>query len=179
MGKTTYAPIVAAELRTQLEQWHTHLHPSVKFSGTEPLLDPQKAFLQAQYYAAHCQINWTYVLRILTAPPSDWESEESISMLNSAELAIQYAILHLRSLEALLQDRHLMLFTNQISCFAFTTMLLCTVDHPKLMQCQHPPTSMAAAQRARDLLTVWADEDTNVSAMVSRLDDLLAQKKRS
>jgi hypothetical protein len=55
-GKTTYAPRVSEELVTQLEQWHAHLHPSVKFSlGTEPLLDSQKAFLRAQYYATLIQ----------------------------------------------------------------------------------------------------------------------------
>ncbi|KIW64067.1 hypothetical protein PV04_09026 [Phialophora macrospora] len=179
LGQTTYAPIVAAELTSQLERWHAHLHPSVKFSGIEPQLDLQKAFLQAQFYAAHCQVNWTYVLRILTVPPTDWESDETIAMMNAAEQAIQYAMLHLRSLEGLLQDRHLMLFANQVSCFAFSLMLLCTVDHPHLRRCQHPPRSIAAAERARNLLNMWAENDGNVADMVRRLDDLLVQKKTS
>ena len=52
-GRVVYAPMVADELTTQLEQWHKHLHHSVKFDlGAEPLLDQQKAFLRGQFYAA-------------------------------------------------------------------------------------------------------------------------------
>jgi hypothetical protein len=115
-GRTIYAPRVSEELTAQLEQWYAHLHPSVKFPlGTEPLLDVQKAFLRAQFYAALVQVHWPYVVQFLTNPPKDLNDPEAVSMLKSAEETIRYAVLHLNTVEGLLQDRFLLVFTSLFS----------------------------------------------------------------
>ncbi|KAK7425132.1 hypothetical protein QQX98_000046 [Neonectria punicea] len=75
VGRTTrvaYAPRVARELISQLDQWYEHLHPTVKFPlGPELVLDTQKAFLRAQYYAARFQVNWSYVVQLLSMADLD------------------------------------------------------------------------------------------------------------
>ncbi|KAH6879530.1 hypothetical protein B0T10DRAFT_464568 [Thelonectria olida] len=114
--QTTCGPVVAEELKTQLEQWHSHLHPSVSFPLTvEPLLDTQKSSLRAQFYAAMFQIHWSSTAQLLTEPWEDLDSHESLAMATTAKEAIRYGLLHLDSSENLLQGRHLMLFAIQTS----------------------------------------------------------------
>lgn len=113
-GRTIYAPRVSQELLSQLQQWYLHLHPSVKFSlGTEPLLDIQKAFLRSQYYAALFQIYWPYVVQFLTCPPEAPDDPETTIILEAIKKAIDWAVMYLNSVESLLQDRFIMIFTAQ------------------------------------------------------------------
>lgn len=114
-ARAAYAPRVAQELISQLDQWYEHLHPTVKFPlGPEPVLDTQKAFLRAQYYAARFQVNWSYVVQLLSMTDVDVNPDEQTIMLKGAHRAIEYALLVISSAQSLCQERHLMLFTNLI-----------------------------------------------------------------
>lgn len=108
---TTYAPLVASELTSQLKQWHDTLPEKIKFSiGNEPVMNPQTSFLRAQYHSAACIINWPSVVRYLTLPTQDQELEQIL--LESARRSINSAISYVYAAEALLQERHVLLFAK-------------------------------------------------------------------
>ncbi|KAL2831287.1 hypothetical protein BJY01DRAFT_260581 [Aspergillus pseudoustus] len=74
-GGHIYAPIVAAELERQLNQWHQLLPEPISFGislehvGSGPRRHPnsaQVAFLRAQYYAFKVSIYWPAVYEALT-----------------------------------------------------------------------------------------------------------------
>ncbi|KAK9311169.1 hypothetical protein V1524DRAFT_460469 [Lipomyces starkeyi] len=176
-ARAVYAPRVARELVSQLEQWYEHLHPTVKFPlGPEPILDTQKAFLQAQYYAARFQVNWSYVVQLLSITDLDKNPNEEIVMLEGVQRAIEYAILVINSAHSLCQDRHLMLFTNLICVFALSMMVLCIIDVPEFANLHDMNTTVAAINQARSVLSYWADLDSTMFVNLSRLDSLMRMK---
>ncbi|EEU36450.1 uncharacterized protein NECHADRAFT_81209 [Fusarium vanettenii 77-13-4] len=176
-ARVAYAPRVAQELISQLDQWYEHLHPTVKFPlGPEPVLDTQKAFLRAQYYAARFQVNWSYVVQFLTTIDLGVDIDEKSIMLDGAQRAIEYASLVISSAQSLCQDRHLMLFTNLICTFAVAMMLLCIIDVPEFASLHDLTTTVAAIHQARSILSYWAEINPSISVNLGRLDALMRAK---
>jgi len=74
-GSHVYAPIVAAELERQLDEWLQLLPQQLSFCaspaiGSHPRRDPNSAqvkFLRTQYYAFKVSIYWPAVYEALTA----------------------------------------------------------------------------------------------------------------
>jgi hypothetical protein len=75
-GRYVYAPIVAAELERQLDEWLQLLPDTLSFRGAldigyhprqNPLSNsPQGEFLRTQYYAFRASIYWPAVYEVLT-----------------------------------------------------------------------------------------------------------------
>lgn len=170
---TTYAPVVATELRSQLEQWHHNLPAKIRFShGTDPILNPQMAFLKAQYYSAVCIIDWPSIVRFLTSAPTDAEHEASL--LNAAASFVTSAIDYIYAAESLLLERYVMLFAKQTGLYAIAMMLLCCYATPGLDSVQDL-RMVPAVQKAHDLLSIWVAYP-NVRANVLRIEHLMSSK---
>ena len=108
-----YEPMQIEEQQQQLRKWYESLHPQVKFPEDNlPLLEPQKAFLRVYYFAVRWVICWPAVVHLLTKEPDD--EKQHADLLRVSTEAIHYLIQHILSLEALVQQRHQMLFTNMV-----------------------------------------------------------------
>ena len=112
-----YQPLVVSELHCQLARWYDGLPPAIKFPmGTTPIVDPQKAFLRAQYYAVQLVQYWSFMVRLLTGPA---ESEElRRQLMEGAAKALEYAVLYIGAMESSIRDRHVMLFANHVGYVA-------------------------------------------------------------
>ncbi|KAK4937553.1 hypothetical protein LTR10_021845 [Elasticomyces elasticus] len=101
-GKQVYAPIVASELRHQLEEWFKYLPPALKFhrDNDVELQDTSGLvlFLRTQYYSCMTSIYWPAVYQIIET--GKWEYDlhigcqkffEAYSMfLKSVTLCVQH-----------------------------------------------------------------------------------------
>lgn len=115
VGWSTYytlsGQLVVDEIILQLQQWYSHLPSHIKFPlGVGPLLDPQKVFLRAQFYAINATLHWAYIVRILATRPRD--SIEQAKLLKGGSRCLDFATMHVFAVESLFQERHLMLFCN-------------------------------------------------------------------
>lgn len=65
-GTAHYLPVIATELRKQLDDWYNHLPAPVTFPlDTSPLFDLRRAHLRGQYFAIIIIMYWPFVLRYL------------------------------------------------------------------------------------------------------------------
>ncbi|RDW69908.1 hypothetical protein BP5796_08305 [Coleophoma crateriformis] len=102
-GLTRYAPVVALELCSQLSEWYENLPGSLKFPrGTMPLLDPQKAFLRAQYYSIICVTKWSFIVRFVAQNP-DFRGEQDI-LITQGRDCLESAVLLSKLSRSLLPD---------------------------------------------------------------------------
>ncbi|KIW01031.1 hypothetical protein, variant 2 [Verruconis gallopava] len=76
VGQIIYAPVVAAELCSQVEEWYDHLPPGIHFPlTTSPLYDLRRAFLRFQYLTLHSVIFWPSILQLLEYNASNANGE--------------------------------------------------------------------------------------------------------
>jgi hypothetical protein len=124
LSYTTYAPLIAQELLTQLDEWYKRLPSRIKFPmGTEPILDLPKAFLRCQYYSILFVIHWAAVVQLLTKEPP--HAQERNHLLSLAAKAIEYGVIYLTASESLMMERHVMLFADFVGyVFIRFTLLL-------------------------------------------------------
>ena len=113
VGQIIYAPVVAAELNSQVGEWYEHLPSGVRFPlTTTPLFDLRRAFLRLQYLTMHSVINWPSVLQLLehgqTPPASgDMKAQERLSKLQAeARSFIEHATKVCEAAEELLMEGH-------------------------------------------------------------------------
>ena len=60
----TYAPVIAIELRNQIDDWFRHLPNSLRFPLDHSLLfDKRRAYLRCQYHALIAVVFWPFVAR--------------------------------------------------------------------------------------------------------------------
>jgi hypothetical protein len=133
LAQTTYAPVVASELRQQLSQWYSGLPSAIKFPlGSDPILDPRKAFLRAQYYSALCIVHWSFIVRLLTEVPQD--PTERDQMVEEGRKCLSYAVLYAHAIESSMLHRHVMLFANMVG-YVICRLTRLSNYHPSI-----PPT---------------------------------------
>lgn len=145
---------VIQEIDLQLQQWYDYLPAKVKFPvELTHLIDPQKVFLRAQYYAIVGVLHWSAVVWLLTSPPPT-DAKEAAVLVDAAARCLEYLITHVHAVESLLQERHLMLHANitGLHCIAF--LLVCTYNAPELAGIQRPDHG-DAVRKARVLLSNW------------------------
>ncbi|KAK9233826.1 hypothetical protein V1525DRAFT_351253 [Lipomyces kononenkoae] len=74
-GRFIYAPIVAAELELQLEQWHAVLPEHLRFDKHSDSVDRNESatagFLQVQYHACKASIYWPAVYQAIESSEAD------------------------------------------------------------------------------------------------------------
>lgn len=72
-GKQVYAPIVAAELECQLDEWLHMLPEPISFRASSPYMgdswrnSARRTFLRTQYYAFKASIYWPAAYEALSA----------------------------------------------------------------------------------------------------------------
>ncbi|OCL08327.1 hypothetical protein AOQ84DRAFT_376859 [Glonium stellatum] len=111
VGQVIYAPVVAAELRKQAQEWYDHLPPPVRFPiNTTPLFDLRKSFLRIQFVALHTVILWPSVLQLIEAIATRGENQvltdQLRNMQKEARDCIEYCILNCELAEELVMQRH-------------------------------------------------------------------------
>lgn len=112
-GYTRYAPVVAFELCSQLSEWYSNLPSALRFPlGSTPILDPQKAFLRAQYYSILCITKWPFITRFVAQMP-DFRGEQDI-LISQGRECLESAILYIYTIETIMHFRHMLVFPNFI-----------------------------------------------------------------
>jgi hypothetical protein len=112
VGQIIYAPVVAAELCSQIEEWYDHLPPGVRFPlTTAPLFDLRRAFLRIQYLTLHSVIFWPSILQLLEHSASstngDAKLQERLPRLQKeAKHFVYYAIKVCEAGEELMMEGH-------------------------------------------------------------------------
>ncbi|KAK9482127.1 hypothetical protein V1527DRAFT_486003 [Lipomyces starkeyi] len=81
--------------------------------------------------------------------------------------------MYLNSVEALLQDRFIMIFTAHNCSFALSMALLCIFYAPDILPLHDMETTIGSIHRARQMMEPWAKIDGIVRANMMRLDDLM------
>lgn len=124
-----YEPILIEEQQQLLRKWYESLHPHARFpEDSLPLLEPQRAFLRMRYFALHWIVYWPAVVRLVTKAPDD--EKQHADLLRFSTEAIRYLIQHVFSAEALVKQRHQMLFHNLIGYVLFRVPLLYILHFP-------------------------------------------------
>ncbi len=82
-ASTTYAPVVAMELRNQIDDWFHHLPTSLRFPPDHSLLfDKRRAYLRCQYHALIAVVFWPFVARskepLFRGKPADDDESERV-----------------------------------------------------------------------------------------------------
>jgi hypothetical protein len=116
-GQTRYAPVLSFELCSQLSQWYANLPPALSFSldlSSAPsiTLDPQKAFLKAQYYSILCITKWPFIVRFVAQHP-DFRGEQEL-LVREGRDCLESAMRYIDTIEGLLNFRHMLVFPNFI-----------------------------------------------------------------
>ena len=116
-GQTRYAPVLSFELCSQLSQWYANLPPALSFSldlSSAPsiTLDPQKAFLKAQYYSMLCITKWPFIVRFVAQHP-DFRGEQEL-LVREGRDCLESAMRYIDTIEGLLNFRHMLVFPNFI-----------------------------------------------------------------
>jgi len=111
VGQIVYAPIVAAELCKQIEEWYDHLPPPIRFpANSSPLFDLRKSFLRFQYFALHTVIYWPSVLQYLELC-ADGNGDRNAGKMQNLQKEVrswvQRCISSCECAEELLVQRHL------------------------------------------------------------------------
>lgn len=124
IGQVVYAPLVAAELRKQAEQWYDHLPPPVKFPLTaSPLFDLRKSYLRMQYMALHAVVYWPSVLQVIkeeALPTADSQVNGLASNTREeASECIRNCILCQQLSEELVMQRHMGQYWFSLLLFFF------------------------------------------------------------
>lgn len=137
VGQVIYAPVVAAELNKQVEEWYNHLPPSVRFPVTNtPLFDLRKAFLRFQYLSLHAVIFWPSVLQMLEHAASRTLPSKNSSRVHElqseAQHFVRYSHLVCEACEELLMECHLGLQFTIWSSYANCCMLMIIYQSPAL-----------------------------------------------
>jgi hypothetical protein len=113
VGQVIYAPVVAAELCKQVDEWYAHLPAHVRFPvSTSPVFDLRKAMLRIQYLALHAVIFWPSVLQVLesgaTNPSQPQTSPENLTIAQAeAKTCLENIQLVCLTTEELLMQSHL------------------------------------------------------------------------
>ncbi|KAK9321542.1 hypothetical protein V1517DRAFT_326166 [Lipomyces orientalis] len=110
-GHFIYAPIIAAELELQLEQWHAVLPEHLRFG--QPDLDDRiesatAGFLQAQYYSCKASIYWPAVYQAIESSEADSDLlphchkffDSYVNFMVSATSTVQHCLPNLWTLYA-------------------------------------------------------------------------------
>ncbi|OAL44508.1 hypothetical protein IQ07DRAFT_604872 [Pyrenochaeta sp. DS3sAY3a] len=128
-----FEPVVAREISAQLMQWQATLPQPVAFAFEDsmpfkPLLDPQKVFLRAQFFATKATILWQYIVQLLTSAADGVPYSRTLSIRDSAGQCLKFAVFHVYAAESLFQGRHVMLMANVTGLYTMGMMLLCAYD---------------------------------------------------
>jgi hypothetical protein len=110
VGQVIYAPVVAAELCKQVDEWYAHLPPHVRFPlNTSPVFDIRKAMLRNQYLALHAVIFWPSVLQVLeSGANTQTPSTENLSVAQEeAKTCLENIQLVCLTTEELVMQSHL------------------------------------------------------------------------
>lgn len=178
-----YEPVIADEIASQMSQWQANLPHPVKWPLEDSvhmrsLLDPQKVFLRAQYYAVTSVLFWQYVVRLLTGPnptrknPPDASTErEHTRIRDAAAKSLRYAVIHVYAVESLFQSRHVMLMANFNGLYTMTMVLLCTYDVRELESIQPPQRKEAILLAWRSLKNLEANPP--IKKKIERIEELM------
>lgn len=170
---TLHRDAVVNEIVLQLQQWYGYLPAQIKFPMTlGPLMDSHKVFLRAQYYAVVGVLHWSFVVRLLTSPPRD--EQEHAACLKAGRQCLESCILHVHTVESLMQERHLMLFANISGLNCVANLLVCTYNIPALRSIQ-PPQQEDAIRKARNMLAIWSSSPI-IASYVSQIDRLMTDR---
>ncbi|KAF2499347.1 hypothetical protein BU16DRAFT_557676 [Lophium mytilinum] len=162
-GSAIYAPLVALELRSQLQSWYNHLPPSLKFPiDTSTVFDPHKAHLRTQYFGLIATISWPFLLRMLetshhsaTSPGFSRGHAVDPDVEAQAKECLMICILHLRTVEGTLLHKTIVSHTTLRSTCAVTMILLLVYPSPI---CGTVLDEIPAAiSMVYEALTAWAD----------------------
>jgi hypothetical protein len=108
---TVYAPVVALELRSQIDDWHHHLPSSLRFPLDQSFLfDTRKAYLRCAYHALIAVVTWPFVLRcknVLYEVESRNSDEEAERIAKSANDCLKACRDYLEAGEEILTQRSL------------------------------------------------------------------------
>lgn len=110
---TSYEPLVTEEIVGQVWRWCEGLPHGIRFGqGHGPILDPQKAFLRAQFYSVLFVSKWSSVVALLTPGAANRHDEDDL--LESASQALEYGSLYIHAIQSSVNERHVLLFANFI-----------------------------------------------------------------
>ncbi|OCK96701.1 uncharacterized protein K441DRAFT_713370 [Cenococcum geophilum 1.58] len=149
-----YDPMLIEEQQQLLSKWYESLHPHVKFPEDNlPLLEPQKAFLRLRYFALRWLVCWPAVVCLITKTPDD--EKQHADLVKYSTEAIRYLTQHVFSAEALVKQRHQMLFMNLVGAH-YTTMILLCIHRAPVFSNIPKPRIIAAIRKGHEYLCFWA-----------------------
>lgn len=184
-----FEPLVAQEVSAQVTNWHARLPEMLRFSLDEgvpmqPILDPQKGFLRAQYYAVQTTLFWPYVVRMLSGSTADAavrgptsapaETMEPDQVARLAAKSLRYAVVHMAAVEPLLRFRHLMLLADQTGTYTITMLIASAYGAEALREVQHPRMREAIVMGWR-FLKVW-EGNPGLRARAARIERIMREK---
>ncbi|KAL2104560.1 hypothetical protein VUR80DRAFT_10256 [Thermomyces stellatus] len=182
---SVFEPLVAQEVSSQVTNWHSSLPEMLRFSLDEsipirPILDPQKGFLRAQYYAIQTTLFWPYVVRMLSVSPAEAGLRAPAEAMDPEQLArlaarsLRYAVVHMFAVEPLLRYRHLMLLADQTGTYTITMLLVSVYGAEALRGVQHPRMREAIVMGWRFLKT-W-EGNPGLRGRVARIEEVMRAK---
>ncbi|KAF9889983.1 hypothetical protein FE257_006663 [Aspergillus nanangensis] len=122
-----YAPLVALELRNQIEDWYQHLPASLRFpKGHFYLFDARRAHLRCQYYALIAVVTWPFVLKCNNLPCHPTTAGEDDPFTKGANQCLRACLQYVQAAEEILTHKSLESHLVIRGFFA-TTMILMLV----------------------------------------------------
>ena len=123
-----YAPVVALELRDQIDDWYNHLPHSLRFPvGQSYLFDTRKAYLRCAYHALVAVVTWPFVLEcenVLCKVGPLEINEEAQRTIESASECLKTSREYLEAAEEILMQKSLVSHLVVRAYFALTMILL-------------------------------------------------------
>ncbi|KIV82251.1 hypothetical protein PV11_04374 [Exophiala sideris] len=169
-GKQVYAPIVASELRHQLEEWFKYLPSALKFHRDNDVELQETSglvlFLRTQYYSCMTSIYWPAVYQIIET--GKWEYDLHIGCQKFFEAYSMF----LKSVTLCVQHCAVNKWTLLASMFVFTMATARAVKDPAFASFM-PPHLSSSTGLAVDTLAANASLSPSLSYLHSVLHEHL------
>lgn len=154
-GSVIHAPLVALELRKQLQDWYHHLPPPLKFPLDASIaFDPAKTYLRTQYTALIAVINWPFVLCTMMNENVQGRSIGADGVSVGPAECLEACVLHLRIACPILMQRTVLAHTL-IRCVCSLAMILLLSFQCPALETLRPPDAAETLRQALIALNAW------------------------
>lgn len=154
-GSVIHAPLVALELRKQLQDWYHHLPPSLKFPLDASIaFDPAKTYLRTQYTALIAVINWPFILCAMMSESVQGCSISADGVSVGPAECLEACVLHLRIARPILIRRTVVAHTL-IRCVCSLAMVLLLSFQCPALEKFCPPDAAETLRQALIALNAW------------------------
>jgi len=158
-GAAHYLPIMATELRKQLDDWYNHLPAPVKFPrDTSSLFDLRRSHLRGQYFAIIIIMNWPFVLHYLQSALTSTTDEpfdlsDKLQVCERVKEYFEFCCIFIKSTEEILMQKTFCAHLNLRGTYAFTMILI--FSHTPIFKSLELPDYTDIVIRSIKTLTAW------------------------